>query len=396
MKILQIANKAIFPPDGGNMAILSLSKGFIKNGHQVHLINMVTNKHYNKPNVIPKEYNIEITGIHINTKINITRALWNLLFSNKPYIATRFKTNSFLKEIERKIAKESYDVIILESLYCLQYIFDIRKYFKGKILYRSHNIEYQIWGRNSKEEKYFFKSIYFKILAKRLKRLELNLLNTYDYLIPISIIDSGIYKKLGNKKPILTIPFGMDIPNNDFAIKNKPSDYQTINYLGALDWAPNQYGIIWFIEKCLPIIVKQLPNVEFKIAGRNAPEWFIRKVKKPNVEYIGEVEDARDFYKTPGPFVVPLYSGSGMRVKIIEAMANKKAIVTTAIGAEGINCTHDTNIKIANSIESFSESVIKLILYPDWQKQLGENAYTFVKENYDFINIAEKVISFIK
>lgn len=149
-------------------------------------------------------------------------------------------------------------------------------------------------------------------------------------------------------------------------------------------------------QNCFPAIIKRYPDVKLKIAGRNAPAWFIKKLNYPNIDYLGQIENINDFYQIPGPFIVPLFSGSGMRVKIIEAMAYKKAIITTSLGAEGIDVTNNENIVIANSNLEFTHEVINLLSNQELQNNIGHNAFGFVKENYDFSNIAKQVLTFIQ
>lgn len=398
MKILQIANKAIYPPDGGSLAILSLSKAYIRNGHQVHLLNMITHKHFNNYEIIESEYkdSLKISGVNVNTQISFFKLLLNLLFSNKPYIAKRFVSKKFVSQLINLLNNNSFDFIQIEGLYSLQYINIIRNEFDGSILYRPHNIEYQIWERNSKETKSLIKKLYFKSIFKRLKKLEGNLLNTYDFLIPISESDAKIYKELGNTKPVKTSPFGIDLKNiQDQYVEIDSDTDHFINYIGALDWIPNQEGLLWFIEHCFPVILKSFPDVILNIAGRNAPKCLIRKFNHSNINYLGEVKNAYEFIQNPGPIIVPLFSGSGIRVKIIENMALKKAIVATDTAAEGIDCLHNKNIILANNDQDFANSVISVLNNIGLQKNIGEDAFKFVKEHYDFEKIATDILTFI-
>ena len=212
---------------------------------------------------------------------------------------------------------EKIDVIQFEGLYSLQYVKIINPEFKGKIVYRPHNVEYVIWNRNALESKSIFKRIYFANIGKRLKHLEKSLLNKYDYIIPISSNDENSFKKLGNTKPCLVIPFGVNIKKltQNFTSKSKS---RSLCYIGALDWIPNQNGILWFINKVLPTIQNKIPEIKLHIAGRNAPKWFVDQIKHKNIIYYGQVDDAYEFISNNGPMIVPLFAGRGMRVTIIE------------------------------------------------------------------------------
>jgi glycosyltransferase involved in cell wall biosynthesis len=362
----------------------------------VHLLTIETAKHTNKIEIIPDQYRskLNITGVPEKIHISTIKLLINFLFSSKAYIATRFYSQRFLKEILKLINENHFDFIQLEGLYSLQYINDIRKKYRGKLIYRSHNIEYQIWSRNAVETKNLLKKLYFKNLSRRLKKLEKKFLNSYDFILPISQTDASCYMQLGNQKPLLVAPFGIEInqQNNNVTLKTD----QSINFIGALDWIPNQNGIIWFIKNCFPAILKRYPDIKLKLAGRNAPAWFTKKLNHPNIDYLGQIENINDFYQLPGPFIVPLFSGSGMRVKIIEAMTYKKAIITTRLGAEGIDATNNENIVIANSNLEFIDDIIKLLSNQELQNNIGQNAFGFVKENYDFSSIAKQVLTFIQ
>jgi len=399
MNILQIANKAIFPTDGGTQAILSMSKGFIKNGHNVHLLNMTTHKHYNNISIIEKEYldNLKIISEDINTHISVLKLLLNFFLSKKPYIAKRFYSKKFSERIKELLRTESFDFIQIEGLYSLQYIHKIKSVYQGKVLYRPHNLEYKIWASNSKESGNILKKIYFKVLSYKLRKFERSLLNSYDYILPISIKDAEEFKKEGNIKPVLISPYGINTKQISKLQKNYThTEEKQINYIGALDWIPNQEGIIWFIEKCMPVIVRELPDIKFNVAGRNAPDWFIKKLNHRNINFIGEVENAKEFIQNPGPIIVPLFSGSGMRIKIIEAMALKKAIIATSVAAEGINCKNNVNIIIENKPEGFAKSIIKIIQDSSFEEKIGTQAFEFVIKNFDFENITANIISFIK
>lgn len=397
MNVLIIANKATYPPDGGTLAILSLAKGYIKNNHQVYLLNMVTHKHYNKSDMIEPEYQNQITtnGIQIDTRISTLALFFNFFFSKKPYISQRFVDNTFQKRVIELIQSKSFDIIQLESLFMLQYIPSIRKYFKGQIIYRSHNLEYEIWKRNATETKSILKKIYYRSLAHRLKKLEISLLNTYDFILPISNPDAKKYADLGNIKPLLVIPFGIDfekIPKN-----NQTNQHQNIIFIGALDWIPNQNCLKWFIDNCWQKIIKTGLDIQLLVAGRNAPDWFIKYLENKNsVKFLGEIESSTDFMQNNGPLIVPLFSGSGLRVKIIEAMALNKAIISTSTGAEGISYTNGKNILIANTPVDFIDAIKKLVQDKKYQDEIGKNAFHLASENFDLMKIAKNVLNFIK
>lgn len=396
MRILQLTNKIPYPPkDGGSIATFSLSENFADAGHELTILAMNTGKHYYDINKIPGSIKQKMTidGVYLNTDISPIDALKNLLFSKLPYNAVRFRDENYEKRLVDTLKKHTFDIILLEGLYLCFYIDVIRKYSKAHIAYRAHNIEHEIWQRTLCKEKNKAKKLYLTNLVKRLRKLEIDFVNKYDSLIPITTRDGEIFRKFGNTKKIHVTPTGISL--NFLSKKLKEPDYKSVFLIGALDWTPNIEGLNWFLKESYDDIVKAFPDVSIYVAGRNAGASLVQKLKQyKNIVYLGEVEDAYEYIESKGVMIVPILSGSGMRIKIIEGMALQKAIVTTTIGTEGINTENNKNIIIADEPKEFSNAVIKLLQQPELQKQIGTDAKRFVYENYDNRRIADNLIKF--
>ncbi len=396
MKILQVTNKVPYPTkDGGAIACMNLTKGFSLLGHDVTVLAMNTKKHHVALDEIPesvKDYGRFIL-VEVPAHISALKAFLNLVFSRKPYNAVRFITSDFSKQLQKLLADETFDIIQLEGLYVCPYIPLIRKYSTAPIVYRAHNIEFEIWQRAAKMSKGLVK-MYLNILSRRIKRFEIRLLNSYDLLVPITDRDGAILNELGNTKPQHVSQTGIDtsvlVPNA------KNLETNSLFHLGSMEWAPNQEGLVWFIDKCWPQLHKKYPDLKFYIAGRNAPSWLIGKLQYPNVEFVGEVDDAYCFMNSKSIMVVPLFSGSGMRIKIIEGMALGKSIVSTEIGAEGIEVNHNENILIASDADSFVSAISSLVENKELCEQIGRNAIDFIHKKFDNLVATEKLVGFYK
>ncbi len=173
-----------------------------------------------------------------------------------------------------------------------------------------------------------------------------------------------------------------------------PESFETVFHLGALDWFPNQEGLLWFVEKVWPLVNSQMPDAKFIIAGRNAPDWLTEKILRPGVEFVGEVPNSTAFMKKHAIMVVPLLSGSGIRIKIIEGMSVGKTIVTTQIGMEGIDAVHDKDILIADKAGDFANIVLELLNKPSKTEIIGRNACKFAAENFDLVSISKQLTLF--
>lgn len=396
MKILQITNKVPYPAnDGGAIACLNLTRGFALLGHKVTVLAMNTLKHHTDIFEIPESVKdwADFKLVDVPARISPVAATYNLLFSGKPYNAVRFISQPFEKKLKKLLKKKEFDIIQLEGLYVCPYIPLIRKYSDAKIVYRAHNIEHEIWERTAAMSS-GLKRLYLKILSKRIKIFEKSFINSYDLLVPITERDGIMLDKLGNKKPMHVSPTGIEstvlIPHS------KNLEHPSLFHIGSLDWAPNQEGLIWFIERCWPKIHEQFPDLKFYIAGRNAPDWLVRRFHAPNIVFEGEVADAYQFMNSKSIMVVPLFSGSGMRIKIIEGMALGKPIVSTPIGTEGISTQSGKNILIADNEKEFVADVERLITDNELFQNISRSAIEYIQEKFDNLALAGALTDFYK
>jgi glycosyltransferase involved in cell wall biosynthesis len=151
-------------------------------------------------------------------------------------------------------------------------------------------------------------------------------------------------------------------------------------------------GLMWFIDKVWPLIHARYPQMKFHVAGRNTPE-LLKSYEKDNIIIHGEVEQAISFINTHAAMVVPLFSGSGMRVKILEGMALGKPVITTTLGKEGIEADHEKQLLIADTPEEFMRAVERVFEDTAFTKNLGQAAKKFVEDYYDHNHNAEKLIA---
>lgn len=394
MRILQLTNKPPYPDiDGGAIAVLNLTRGLAGLGHQITVLSMNTLKHHVAYNDIPPHI-VQLADfrfVEVPAGISAPSALSNLLFSNKPYNAVRFIDKNFENALARLLQEIKFDMVQLEGLYVCPYIPVIRKYSHAKIAYRAHNVEFEIWERTVALST-GLRKWYIKNLANRIKNFEISWLNTYDLLVPITHRDAEILNRLGNSRRVHVSPAGID----SSAIKPGQAqlEFPSLFHLGSLEWAPNQEGLLWFLKNCWPQLFSRFPDLRFYIAGRNAPSWLKEKFNYPGIVFEGEVPDAYSFMNSKAVMVVPLFSGSGMRIKIIEGMALGKSIVSTSVGAEGIGVENGKNILLADDAEKFITAIGNLITDKTLFNALGKEAILFIQRNFDNLALAGKLAEF--
>ena len=402
MKILQVSNKPPYPPrDGGSIAMFNLMHALGKLGHDITVLTMCTPKHNLEEDDI-KAYGkfARLHAVEVDSTVKIPDMLLNFLFSGKPYTAVRFVSKSFEKELISILTSNKFDVVQLEGLYLAPYINTIRRYSPAIVAMRAHNVEHEIWTRVARTETNPVKKLYFSSLAHRIRRLERRSLNRYDLLIPITQRDLESFNILGNTRPAQVCPAGVDaepleVVPSGAGTGNRP-DQRSLFFLGSLDWIPNQEGILWFVKAVYPELYKRNPGLTLHIAGRNAPSWFKDRISGNGIEFHGEISDARQFMLTHGILVAPYFSGGGMRVKIAEAMSLGIPVVTTPLGAEGLDVSPNQNIVFAITVNEYLEQLGRLIKYPDFCTSIGDHARTFVLQHMDNKKIASALAGFYK
>ena len=391
MKILQLCKKFPYPlKDGESIAVTYQSKAFHEFGCEITLLAMNTTKHYTKIGKLPNGFNHykEIHVTDIDNRVKVLKAFVNL-FSSKSYHISRFDSKEYNDKLIALLQDNEYDVIQLETLYLTPYIDTIKQHSNAIVSMRSHNVEFEIWERISANTKFLPKKLYLKHLTKKLKNFELTHINDYDYLVAVTDRDLQKFKKLGYKNGAMASPIGLQV---DRYVENTTSlQGKDISFIGSMDWLPNIEGLEWFLKEVWTIFSKQNPEVKFHIAGRNTPKW-ITNLDLDNVVVHGEVLDALRFMQKYPIMVVPLFSGSGMRVKILEGLALGRVVVSTTVGKEGIEANHGEQIFVADTAMEFVAVLTECIKDLPLMQTVADNAVTLIKDKYDHKVNARKLL----
>lgn len=393
MKILFLCNKSPYPPkEGGPMAMNANIEGLIAAGHQVKVLALNTNKYFIKPEEVPQDYvdKTQIEFVYQDLSINPFEAFLNL-FSKKSFHVERFISEEFAKKVVEILEQDEYDIVQLEMLYMTPYINVIRKHSQARIVLRSHNVEHLIWQRVTSNTDNGLKRSYLAGLTRKLRNYEINSINQYDGIVTISRQDAEFYLKNNPSIPVEDISFGIDIKK--YKVSSVTYEFPSLFHLGSMNWMPNEEGIKWFIETTWDKVAQKFPNLKFYLAGRMMPDW-LENLKKRNIEVIGEVDDAQEFINSKAVMIVPLFSGSGIRIKIIEGMAVGKAIISTEIGAEGIPYTDGIDILIANTPEEFLTAIDKFVSNKEFCEKVGANARKLIEDHHDIDKITQKLLAF--
>jgi len=393
MKILQLTKKFPYPlKDGESIAVTNLSKSLVAHGCEMTLLSMNTSKHFVEIDQLPDTYNHynAIHTVYLDNRVTAIGALANLI-SLDSYHVSRFDYKEYRDKLIELLEAEKFDIIQLETLYLAPYIETIKNHSSAKVIMRSHNVEFEIWNRVVDSTSFLPKKWYLRYLSNKLRTFELERLEHYDALVTVTQRDLDQYKSLGYIGIGISSPIGVDL--NQYEPRDNDLTQLSLSFIGSLDWMPNLDGLNWFLKEVYPAVIKKYRYLIFSIAGRNTPKSIV-DLSSDNILIHGEVDSAINFINDNPIMIVPLLSGSGMRVKILEGMALKKVVISTAVGAEGINAVHKESILIADTPAEFLECIKWLLDSPVRMTDVGQRARQFIGEYFDESKNAEKLVSF--
>jgi glycosyltransferase involved in cell wall biosynthesis len=380
LRILILTPRIPYPlRDGGAIAMNQTIESYLEQGCEVSLLSLNTSRHWIDESLLPQMYGKlnQVKTVYVKTDVNPLSAFFNL-FTDKSYNVARFINKEVETALIDLLRSDTFDIIQFESIYTSPYLKTARKYSDAKCICRVHNIEYLIWQRLSENESSFLKRKYLNLLTNRLRAYELDILRKFDLLLPISVLEKD-YLEEHQINQCYYLPFGVS-PKTEIPIV--PCEKLSCFHIGSMDWAPNVEGVNWFLDQIWSELQSEFKDVTIYLAGKNMPATFYSK-EGPHLKVIGEVEDVMQFSLEKNIMLVPLRSGAGIRIKMIEAMAIGKTIISTDIGASGIGAVNGQEILIANTVAEFRSALQFCFQHPDEAKAIGERARAFVFANYE-------------
>ena len=396
MKVLQLCHKMPYPPvDGGAQVMHFTSIGLFEKKVDIEILAINPTRQFIDINKLPAEYieNFKLQSVTVDTRLKLIPLLCNL-FKSESYFTERFTSAEFNDVLIRTLKSKNFDIIQLEHIYLCKYIRTIRQYSTAKIILRPQNIEYVIWERYNSGVKNPFKKLFLKTNINRLKKFEIDSAKMVDGILALTKDDEDIFKSLAPTIKTTIIPMGYDynrIKSYDYKEQYK---YPISAYhLGSMDWRPNEEAVRWFVQKVAPVLSKHQFKGTIHLAGTHMPDW-VYSCNYSFIKVSGQISNSLEFQKDKQIMIVPLLSGSGIRAKIIEGLALGKTIISTTIGAQGINYTNEKDLFIADSPEEFAAKIMSLTESPSICRITGENARKLSESHYNHEIISRSMINF--
>jgi glycosyltransferase involved in cell wall biosynthesis len=392
VKVLILTNRVPFPPNSGYpIVVYNTIKGLLNLGVEITLFSLNTNKHHVDTDDIydPVFEQIKFHVFQLDTEVNVWGALSNI-FSNQSYNVSRYFEEGAARLLEEILRENEFDIIQFEGLFVVPYLDTVKANSRSKVIYRAHNVEFEVWERIARVEGFTPRRRYLEFLSRRLKHYETEQINRFHQVFAISEQDRQSIVRVGCETALEVFPVALDFEK--YVTDQSKTSFPTLFHLGAMDWRPNKEGLEWFLEEIWPDIETLNSELRFYIAGKNMQRQFF-EYDSDNLVVEGEVFDAVEFMNSKAIMIVPLLSGSGMRVKIIEGMAMRKCIIATSMAAEGIRCQHGRDILIANTADEFYRSILQCITHPKQWAEIGENARKTVERDHDIKSVSQRMLN---
>ncbi|MEX0739691.1 MAG: glycosyltransferase family 4 protein [Pseudohongiella sp.] len=298
----------------------------------------------------------------------------------------KYQCPALRREVESELNSGRFDLCIADFLTSVPNI-----PLQGrtpKILF-SHNVEYMIWRRLYDNEKNWLKRFLLAIEWRKMRRSETQACNAAAATIAVSKEDARLLLQGSPEARITSVVTGVDI--NFFKPDAAKGKHPTsLVFSGSMDWHPNEDAILHFMDRILPIIRLEIPDARLSIVGRNPSERLQAAAKIADVEVTGTVADIRPWLHRAAVYIVPLRVGGGTRLKIYEALAMGKAVVSTTIGAEGLNLRNDVHLLRADGEKEFARQTVRLLRNPELAQDLGMAGRQLMEANYAWSQVARQ------
>jgi sugar transferase (PEP-CTERM/EpsH1 system associated) len=311
--------------------------------------------------------------------------LRQLLTTTRPDMSWRLWSPALNERLAARLSEQPFDVVEIEGIEMAPYLPTIEAAQpRPLIIYDAHNAEWILQKRaflaDIKNPLRWSAAVYSWVQWHRLRRYEANLLRRVDHTVAMSAPDKVALRDVVSDAPITVVPNGVDLTAYS-QFKGTPIPYDLL-FTGKMDFRPNIDAALWFGQQVLPLIQAKRPHTTFAIVGQRPHRRLDVLRDKPGITITGYVDDVRSYIAGATVYVAPLRVGGGTRLKLLEAMAMQKAIVSTTVGAEGFPVVNGQELTLADEPASFAKEVLNLLADPLRREKLAAAGRAFAQANY--------------
>jgi glycosyltransferase involved in cell wall biosynthesis len=385
MKILWVNSNFLHPTTkGGQIRSLEMLR-WLHQWHEIHYVAIQNPSHPEGPR-LASEYSSRCYPFPYTVPSKSSPAFYaelaRGLFSSTPVAVSRFDPpgmDTFLADL---IRKEQFDRAVVDHLAPTSYFPDL----EHSILFQ-HNVETMIWQRNVEHAATLARRLYFKVQARRMFEYERRVSLASGHIVAVSQIDADAMRSLFGVTRVTPIGTGVNLEY--FTPPPDPSPQADIVFVGSMDWLANIDGVKYFVQEVLPLIRSQQPACRFAVVGRTPPREILDfAAADPGILITGTVPDIRPYLWGAKISIVPLRIGGGTRLKIYESMAAATAVVSTSIGAEGLEVQHPHNIRLADTPTALAAQCLELLGNDAERRRMASAGLKMVSDKYSWESVA--------
>jgi sugar transferase (PEP-CTERM/EpsH1 system associated) len=381
--VLWVKTELLHPIDkGGRIRTYNMLRA-LKRQHRVTYITLDNGKAAPDAEALALEYCHDLVRVPFDEARRLSTRFWFELLANTvsplPYAIAKYRSPALRQAIERAVRERGIDVVVCDFLAPSQNVPDG---LPCQAVLFQHNVEAAIWKRHVEVRENPLAKAYFREQWRRMERFERQECRRFDRVVAVSRADADAIERHYGIANVADVPTGVDIeyfrPSGQ--VTREPHN---LVFTGSMDWLPNEDGITWFVDHVLPRIHDRLPDVTLTIVGRNPPPRIEQLAQRDaRLRVTGSVPDVRPYIEQAAAFVVPLRVGGGTRLKIYEALAMERPLVSTTIGAEGLPLEPGKHLVIADDAGDFATAVLSLLENPDGATRMGRASAEYIREHF--------------
>lgn len=389
MNILWIKTELLHPIDkGGKIRTYNMLKE-LKRDHRITYLTLDDGAADSSAHERAAEYCHELVCVPHTQRRKFTVGFYAELFSNLlsplPYAIKKYTSSELRQEISKRAG--GCDVVVCDFLAPAA---NVPANLDKPTLLFQHNVEAMIWKRHCEVQSNPLKKAYLFAQWKKMSAFERRMCRSFDAVVAVSPEDCEQMQEHYGVQNIFDVPTGVDTEFFQPSGVEKKTPHNLV-FTGSMDWLPNEDAIRHFTEQIMPRIKSEIPDATLTVVGRNPYSSLLElATKDESITVTGRVDDVRPYMERAAAYVVPLRVGGGTRLKIFEAMAMEKPIVSTTIGAEGLPVTDGAELLLADTPEAFAAAVVGVLQNTDRANELGQQAAKLVRAEFGWGRVAER------
>jgi polysaccharide biosynthesis protein PslH len=306
-----------------------------------------------------------------------------------PYAVGKYRSRAYTERVRSLLAENDFDLVVSDFL--IPAIHLPRRLRCPAVIF-THNVEAEIWRRHAETHAGLAARFLYRLQHRRMVRFEGRALARFDGVLAVSDADRRTFERLypgATREPAHVIPTGVDTAF--YAPASSAPASRSLVFTGSMDWLPNEDAMLFFCREVLPLVRTAEPDVTLSIVGRAPTPAVARLAQDAAITVTGRVDDVRPYMRDAAVYVVPLRIGGGTRLKIFEAMAMSKAVVSTTVGAEGLPVRSGEQLMLADDPREMASAIVELLSDVDRRRALERAARALVVESYDWSAVAREL-----